>query len=193
VFPASHRAGSNAQALPMGARLRLKASKDLSGLAPEVQKIFRAMKTYGLIVADNGSDMFVSGAFDPRWNNDVLNPAFRALTAGDFDVVQLGWRGGETPPPPCSAPGPPSALTHAKVGLFVTLTWSAPAAGGAVTSYVIEAGSASGASDLAVIPTGSPAPIISGVAPPGRYYVRAKAQNACGLSTPSNEILVTLP
>ena len=58
----------------------------------EVQKIFRAMKRYGLIVADNGSDMYVSGTYDPRWNNGVLNPAFRALTAGDFEVITLGYR-----------------------------------------------------------------------------------------------------
>ena len=92
VFPASHRAGSTAGALPMGARLRLKASKDLSGFPPELQRIFRAMKRYGLIVADNGSDMFISGAYDPRWSNDILNPAFRALTASDFEVITLGHR-----------------------------------------------------------------------------------------------------
>jgi len=97
VFPASHRAGSTAGALPMGARLRLKASRNLSGFTPEVQKIFRAMQRYGLIVADNGSDMYVSGTYDTRWNNDVLNPAFRALTANDFEVLQLGVR-------PLSAP-----------------------------------------------------------------------------------------
>jgi len=91
VFPASHRAGSTAGALPMGARLRLKASKDLSAFSPELQRVFRAMKRYGLIVADNGSDMFISGAFDPRWNNDILNPAFRSLTASDFEVVRLGY------------------------------------------------------------------------------------------------------
>ena len=99
VWPASHAAGSNASAPPMGARLRLKASRDLSGFAPEVQKIFRALKRYGLIVADNGSDMYISGTMDARWNNDVLNPAFRALTADDFEVVQLGW-GSATPPTP---------------------------------------------------------------------------------------------
>ena len=43
----------------------------------------------GLIVADTGTDMFVSGAYDSRWNNDILNPAFRALTASDFDVIAL--------------------------------------------------------------------------------------------------------
>jgi hypothetical protein len=51
------------------------------------------MQRYGLIVADNGSDMYVSGTMDARWNNDVLNPAFHSLTADDFEVVQLGWRG----------------------------------------------------------------------------------------------------
>ena len=86
VYPASHRAGSTAGALPMGARLRLKASRDLSGFTPEVQKIFRAMQRYGLIVADNGSDMYVSGTYDTRWNNGVLNPAFGALKASDFEV-----------------------------------------------------------------------------------------------------------
>ncbi len=50
------------------------------------------MKRYGLIVADNGSDMYISGTMDARWNNCVLNPAFSALTADDFEVVQLGWR-----------------------------------------------------------------------------------------------------
>jgi hypothetical protein len=91
VYPASHRAGSTQGALPMGARLRLKASRDLSGFPPEMQKIFRAMQRYGLIVADNGSDLYVTGTYDPRWNNSVLNPAFHALTANDFDVVQLGY------------------------------------------------------------------------------------------------------
>ena len=76
----------------MGARLRLKASKTLSGYPAQVQNIFRAMQTHGLIVADNGSDLYVTGTMDPRWNNDVLNPAFRSLSMNDFEVVRLGWR-----------------------------------------------------------------------------------------------------
>jgi hypothetical protein len=92
VWPASHRAGGTSGALPMGARLRLRASKDISRYPTYIQNIFRGMQTYGLIVADNGSDLYVSGAMDARWNNDELNPAFRALTAGDFDVIRLGWR-----------------------------------------------------------------------------------------------------
>ncbi len=91
VYPASHVAGSTSGALPMGARLRLKASRDISGYDPAVQKIFRAMKTYGLLVADNGTDMYIGGTWDDRWDNDVLNPAFNDLTASDFEVVKLGW------------------------------------------------------------------------------------------------------
>ena len=97
VYPASHRAGSTTGALPMGARLRLKAGRDLSGFTPEVQKIFRAMQRYGLIVADNGSDLYVSGTYDTRWNNGVLNPAFGAIKASDFEVVKLGVRTLATP------------------------------------------------------------------------------------------------
>jgi hypothetical protein len=102
VYPASHAAGSTSGALPMGARLRLKASRNLSTFTPEVQRIFRAMQHYGLIVADNGSDMYVSGTYDTRWNNDVLNPAFSALTASDFEVVSLGY-------------APPSAPTNLQI------------------------------------------------------------------------------
>lgn len=98
VYPASHRAGSAAGALPMGARLRLKSSKDISGYAAPVQKIFQAMKTYGLIVADNGSDMYVQGTYDTRWDNGLLNPAFGSLHASDFEVVHLGWQPPSLPP-----------------------------------------------------------------------------------------------
>lgn len=91
VYPASHSAGNTLGALPMGARLRLKASVDISTFQPaSVQRIFRALKRYGLIVADNGSNMYISGTFDVRWDNDVLNPAFSALTSDDFEVLQFG-------------------------------------------------------------------------------------------------------
>jgi hypothetical protein len=100
VWPASHRAGSTAGAPPLGTRMRLKAGKDISGYSPEMQKVFRAMKRYGLILADNGSDMYITGTMDARWNNDVLNPAFHSLRADDFEVVELGWGRGTPPQPP---------------------------------------------------------------------------------------------
>jgi hypothetical protein len=91
VWPASHDAGATSGAPPLGTRLRLKASKDISGYPAQERKIFQAMKTYGLIIADNGSDMYVTGTMDARWDNSVLNPAFHSLHASDFEVIQLGW------------------------------------------------------------------------------------------------------
>ncbi len=93
VFPASHRAGSTNGALPMGARLRLKASVNISTYPAYIQRVMQAMKTYGLIVADNGSDMYITGTSDPRWEAYMgqLNSAFNQLNAGMFEVVQLGW------------------------------------------------------------------------------------------------------
>jgi hypothetical protein len=91
VYPASHTAGSAAGALPMGARLRLKASTNISGFSAPLQKIAQAMKTYGLIVADNGSNMYVTGAYDTRWDSPEVGPTW-PLTASDFEVVQRGWQ-----------------------------------------------------------------------------------------------------
>jgi hypothetical protein len=96
VYPASHTAGSTAGALPMGARLRLKKLVNgqdpvLRTSDPIARRLLRAMQKYGLIVADNGSDMYVSGTFDTRWDNDILNPAFSAIKASDFEVIQLGY------------------------------------------------------------------------------------------------------
>ncbi len=92
VFPASHQAGSTTNAPPMGLRLRLKSTKNISSFPADLQKIFRAMKKYGLIVADNGTDGYVSGTYDTQWNNDILNPAFSALKISDFDVILQGWK-----------------------------------------------------------------------------------------------------
>ncbi len=129
VFPASHRAGNTNGAPPLGTRLRLKATRDLSGFSEPVRRIFQAMKTYGLILADNGSDMYVQGTYDTRWDNDVLNPAFAALRVSDFEVVQLGWQPAGLPTDPCeSGPGPScnewllpsSARTGGEGGAFWT-------------------------------------------------------------------------
>src|SRR4029077_14796855 len=139
VYPASHRAGSTSGALPMGARLRLKANVSgqdpaLRTSDPNVQKIFRAMQKYGLIVADNGTDIYITGTFDTRWNNSILNPAFSLLTASDFEVVQLGW----TPPSDAAALTSVTASPNPVVGGnsstgTVTLTSAAPAGGALVT------------------------------------------------------------
>lgn len=91
VWPASHEAGDTEGAPPMGTRLRMKPGVDISGYSPMLQRIFQAMKTYGLILADNGTDMYITGTMDPNWDNDILNPAFHGLDADDFEVILLGW------------------------------------------------------------------------------------------------------
>jgi hypothetical protein len=91
VAPASHWASSNssASAPPMGTRLRLKSTFNISGFSAENQVILTALKKYGMILADNGSAIYISGAPDSRWNNDDLSH-LKSLTAADFDVVQMG-------------------------------------------------------------------------------------------------------
>ena len=133
VYPASHRAGSTAGALPMGARLRLKASVDITQRTsdPNIQKIFRAMQKYGLIVADNGSDMYITGTYDTRWNNDLLNPAFANVSASDFEVIQLGYNPAQTSQPSLSSLilNPASVTGGQNATGTVTLTGAAPSAG----------------------------------------------------------------
>jgi hypothetical protein len=89
VWPARHYASSMLLATypPMGMHFRLKSSVDISRFSPEIQAIFTAFKRYGLILADNGSDWFVSGVPDSRWNDDALNVTFRALRGSDFEAV----------------------------------------------------------------------------------------------------------
>lgn len=132
VYPASHRAGATQGALPMGARLRLKASVDVTHRTsdPNIQKIFRAMQTFGLIVADNGSDMFITGTYDPRWDNDILNPAFSALTASDFEAIQLGYNPSVELTALSSVSVSPSSIIGGQVGTgTVSLTAAAPVGG----------------------------------------------------------------
>jgi hypothetical protein len=90
VPPASHWASEHHDddLPPMGMRVRLKADYDVSGFAPEVQAILRGLKTYGMILADNGGDLFISGAPDPRWNDDVLRQLKR-VTAQDLEVIEM--------------------------------------------------------------------------------------------------------
>lgn len=91
--PASHLvSGTNnnmAAPTPMGMRLRLKAGYDISGFSETNQVILIAMKNYGIILADIGSDLYITGAPDERWNNDDLNQ-LKTVKATDFEVVQMG-------------------------------------------------------------------------------------------------------
>ncbi len=90
VWPARHDASSltGSQYPPMGQRFRLKASYDISGFSPDVQVILRAMKKYGIVLADNGSDWFISGAHDSRWNDSLLGE-LKSVSGSAFEAVDV--------------------------------------------------------------------------------------------------------
>lgn len=90
VAPARHWASTNdsIDRPPMGMRVRLKASVDISTYSPAMQVILRALKKYGMILADNGSNWFISGAPDPRWNDDELN-TLKNIKGSQFEVVKM--------------------------------------------------------------------------------------------------------
>lgn len=91
VYPATHFASphKDENLPPMGMRVRLKASFDVKSYSPEVQVILRALQKYGMIVADNGSDWFLSGVPDPRWSDDNLR-TMKKVKGSDFEVVKMG-------------------------------------------------------------------------------------------------------
>jgi hypothetical protein len=88
--PASHWAGNstNAYAAPMGMRMRLKASFDISSFPRQAQVILAALKKYGMIMADNGSSIYISGDPDNRWNNDDLG-TLKTVPASAFEVLLI--------------------------------------------------------------------------------------------------------
>ena len=90
VWPARHDASSLAgiEYPPMGQRFRLEAGYDISKYSPEIQVILTAFKEYGLILADNGASWYVSGAPDPRWDNDVLRE-LRDVPGSAFEAVDV--------------------------------------------------------------------------------------------------------
>jgi len=128
VMPATHWASTTTDpnAPPMGLRIRLKASFNISGYPADDQVILTAMKKYGMILADNGSAIFISGAPDNRWNNTNLN-LLKQITASNFEVVQTG-----TIYTPANVPTGPNPTissfsanpTSVSAGQPVTLSWS---------------------------------------------------------------------
>jgi hypothetical protein len=127
LWPARHSAGSaNSNLPPMGLRLRLKAQFDVGPYPRDDQVILQAMKTYGVIVADNGSPWYMGGVPDPRWDNDVLEQ-LRNVRGSDFEAVDESGlmissssgaaRSSPAPPPPAPLPvGDGPAATSASAG-----------------------------------------------------------------------------
>jgi len=90
VWPARHFASSSTDPAlpPMGIRVRLKASVDISGFSPANQIILTGLQRYGMMLADNGGAFFMTGAPDRRWDNDDLH-ALTQLHGSDFEVVNV--------------------------------------------------------------------------------------------------------
>ncbi len=143
VPPASHWAANSISpsAPPMGMRLRLKASFDISSFSTNIQVILNAMKHYGLIMADNGSAMYISGAPDDRWdNNDLHN--LSQVPASAFEVVQMSPIYTAANVPQGSAPVIASFTASPlsiSAGAAVTLNWQATGASYYVVSPQIGA------------------------------------------------------
>jgi len=134
--PASHWAANSGSPLaaPMGMRLRLKSSYDISSFSTNVQVILAAMKKYGLIMADNGSAMYISGAPDNRWDNGDLH-TLSQVPASAFEVVETNPVYTQANVPQGAAPTISSFTASASsvsAGTSVTLSWSASGA-----SYLI--------------------------------------------------------
>jgi len=128
VLPATHWASSHTDSKlpPMGTRLRLKANFDISGFSPNNQVILKALKKYGMILADNGSAIYISGAPDSRWDNDDLG-ALKGITASNFEVIAQGVV--YTPDNVPTGPNPSIVSftanpTQVHKGNPVTLSWS---------------------------------------------------------------------
>src|SRR5260221_1749396 len=108
LWPARHYASSLSatQYPPMGLRMRLRGSFDISGFSAPVQVILRALKKYGMFLADNGSAWFISGVPDSRWNDDVLVSEFARVKGSDFEAVDAAplLRSANSPPTPAGIP-----------------------------------------------------------------------------------------
>lgn len=131
IPPASHWAGntSDPTAPPMGMRLRLKSSYDISGFSSQMQVILTAMKRYGLILADNGSSLFVTGVSDSRWGSDL--DSLKTVPASAFEVVQMNPIYTSANYPTGAAPAVNSftaSATHVSSGGSVTLSWNVSSA-----------------------------------------------------------------
>jgi hypothetical protein len=124
IYPARHDAGVADTAYPpMGLRVRLKASVTISGFSPQAQVVLAALKKYGMILADNGSNWYISGVSDTRWNDNDLH-TLNQITGSDFEVVDTSTLV-NGPDPTTATPtafGPTSTATRTALPATATLT-----------------------------------------------------------------------
>jgi hypothetical protein len=173
--PASHWAANstNSLAAPMGMRMRLKASYDISGFPAQSKVILKALQQYGMIMADNGSSMFISGAPDDHWNNDDLN-ALKSVPASAFEVLLINplYTQGNIPqgnnPAITSFTANPTSVTK---GQPVTLSW---ATSGQEYNIVSPQVGVSSGSSVVVVPTKSTTYVLYSTNQYGQTTARVK-------------------
>jgi hypothetical protein len=152
----------------------------------QVGTVSGASNVFNARVGDitGASGSLPSGAY--FWRVIAVGPSGDASLASAESQFSVGAGG------PCVAPGSPQSLTANVASFVVSLFWTTPSTGTPPFTYTIEAGSSSGQANLAVLPTGSSATQFSTAAPAGIYFVRLRAQNACGVSPASTEQVVTV-
>ena len=183
VWPARHYASDSTDVTrpPMGQRFRLKSSFNISSFSPQVQVILKALKTYGLMLADNGSSWFITGAPDERWDNDVLSE-LAGVHGHDFEAVNvsslmLALDSGQVRTLSCTAPTPPWATAPPSVAddATYTVSWAATTPDG--TYELEEASSPDFASASSFAVTGTSRDFAhSGLA---TLYYRVRASRDC--------------
>ena len=196
IWPARHYASSltGINYPPMGQRFRLRASFDVSTFSPETQVILRAMKKYGIILADNGSAWYISGVPDERWNNDVLVSEFRHVMGSDFDAVDesslmvnpnsgQARQAGRDPEPPTA---PANLVAAVRSPSQIDLRWSPSSDNVGIAGYFIYRDG----TQIATAP--SAAYQNTGLKPATLYRYRVVAFDGAGNnSVASNEVSAT--
>jgi hypothetical protein len=173
--PASHWAGNstNPYAAPMGMRMRLQASYDISSFPPQAQTILAALKKYGMIMADNGSSIYITGDPDNRWNNNDLG-TLKTVPASAFEVVLISplYTPNNVPTGPAPVISSFTANpTTVSAGQPVTLSWNVAGASYFVVSPQV--GAIRGSSVI-VTPTTTTTYILYGTNAYGRSTATVK-------------------
>lgn len=188
IYPARHEASTQTATNlpPMGMRVRLKAATDISGLSPQAQIIATCLKHYGMMLADNGGNWFVSGAPDPNWNDADIN-SLKQLSGSDFEVVDTSMMdpATNTTPPPTPTNVQASGGTNQ-----VTISWQAVTATYLLGYRVFAATSATGPwTELTSGPQSATSGTFTGLGGGQTWYVEVTAEDyATNQSAPSTPV-----
>lgn len=142
LYPARHYASSSTDASlpPMGLRVRLKASVDATAFSGQPRVIVECLKRYGMLLADNGGNWFVTGAPDPRWDDDAID-TLKRLRGSDFEAVDTTWM---DPSLNTTPPSAPTGLAATPGDARASLTWTASTASDLLGYHVERAAAAGG-------------------------------------------------